>query len=534
MKNFPLGIYTFDSIISNNYLYVDKTDKLYKLFAKGQAVYFLSRPRRFGKSLTLSTLRAIFEGKKELFKGLAIYDKPYDWKKYPVVHLNLALKKIFSAEGLDNFLSEQCAVVAEQHGIKLTSNGCDGKFAELVRKLGKDAHVVILIDEYDKPILDNVGNLAECRKMLELLKSFYGVVKASDRYLRFAMLTGVSKFSKVSVFSDLNNLYDLTMDAEVADMLGYTQAELDHYFAGSIAELAGSEGLSREAALDKVKNWYNGYRFSDEDIKVYNPVSVMNLFQTMKFKNYWFETGTPTFLVNLIRDRQYDLEHLPADYIDETAFSTYEIENLEILPLLFQTGYLTIAECRKEFGTMMFRLDYPNFEVRESFNRRLANTFSGIETQSTSAHAYKLAKALQENDINSFFASMRVFFANVPYDIQLSNEKYYQTIFYIVFTLLGLKIEAEVRTENGRVDAVARTDTHVYIFEFKLRGDAESALEQIRERRYYEKYLDSDREIVLVGAGFDRESRNIGVYAVEKPPPHTSPKPSSPPTANSI
>ena len=516
MKTLPLGISTFEDYIDGDFLYVDKTEYLYQLVKPAKTVYFLSRPRRFGKSLTLSTLKAIFQGKKELFKGLAIYDKEYDWDTYPVIHIDLGDKQASSADELREVLDYVVSKLARDHDIQLDAKLYFLKFQELIEKLSATNKVVILIDEYDKPILGNIKNVEECEKIRDVLKAFYSVIKSADPYLRFVLLTGVSKFSKVSVFSDLNNLQDLTMDAEFAALCGYTQEELEYYFNESIEAIAVLESTSKEVCLDKIKRWYNGYRFSEDSLTVYNPVSTMNLCKSKKFQNHWFETGTPTFLIDLIKKSQFDLETMEFEYEDEQAFSTYEINNLQVLPLMFQTGYLTIQDFRVADEFREFKLGFPNFEVEEAFNKRILESYTTIETGRVSWRLRKLITALRENDLDEFFQTLKIFFAGIDYDLHLKNEKYYQTIFYVIFKVLGLRIDAEVKTNAGRIDTVIKINGRVFIFEFKLFDTAASALEQIKEKNYAEKYRDSGQEIVLIGAAFSPETKNVDDWVVDR------------------
>ncbi len=509
MKTLPLGISTFEKFVLGDYLYVDKTEILYQLVKPNDGMYFLSRPRRFGKSLTISTLKAIFQGKRELFKGLAIDEKPYDWEPHPVIHLDLGDKQSNSPKQLEKYLCYAVEQSARANGVELVSDEASLKLQELIEKLSAKNKVVVLIDEYDKPILGNIKNPVECEKIRDVLKAFYSVIKTSDPYLRFVLLTGVSKFSKVSIFSDLNNLKDLTMDASCATLCGYTQEELEFYFSESIDAIAEIEATSRSETLAKIKYWYNGYRFSDEEITVYNPVSTTNLCDLKKFQNHWFETGTPTFLIDLIKKEQFDLEKMEFNYEDEISFSSYEINNLQVLPLMFQTGYLTIKDFRVQDQFREFKLGFPNFEVEEAFGKWVLQSYTTLGAGQVSWPLRKLITALRENNLDEFFENLRVFFAGIDYDLHLKNEKYYQTIFYVIFKILGLRIDAEVKTNAGRIDTVIQLNGRVFIFEFKLFDTAVSALEQIKEKKYAEKYADSGHEIVLIGAAFDPETKNI-------------------------
>ena len=515
MKNLTTSVYTFENLIEGDWFYVDKTEYIWDLIRKPQGIYFLSRPRRFGKSLTLSTLKAVFQNKKHLFKGLAMENKPYDWKEYPVIHIDLGEFPASSAEELDSALQASLNNTAREYKIKLTAPTASSRFSELIRMLKDLGKVVILIDEYDKPILDNVVK-ANIESIREVLENFYSVIKATEPYQRFVLLTGVSKFARVSVFSKLNNLTDITMDAKFATMLGYTQEELEKNFAEHIEHVCLEQKMDRAELLNKLKLWYNGYKFHQNAETVYNPVSIGKFFESGgEFKNYWFETGTPTFLIDLLKKYDYNLDKLDNYEAVEDDFSTYEVGQLQVLPLLVQTGYLTIIKAFKKFDSLCYILDFPNREVRESFNRRLAQSYSNLDGQVVTSHLFRLLEALSDNDLGKFFKNLGVFFANVPYNIQVKHEHYYQSIFHVVFTLIGVNMESESVTDKGRIDAVVKTDKYVYIFEFKLNRSAAAALKQIHDKAYYQKFLNSGREIILVGAKFSTKKHNIAEWKSE-------------------
>ncbi|OQY04366.1 MAG: hypothetical protein B6I20_03175 [Bacteroidetes bacterium 4572_117] len=506
-KHLTTSVYTFKDIIGYNYLYVDKTEYLYKMVSNPKGIYFLSRPRRFGKSLTLSTFKSIFQGEKELFKGLYIYDKPFDWKKYPIIHLSLNRMRAKTADELEENLIIAVDRIAKGYEIKLETKRSYQKFEELIFELSKIERVVVLIDEYDKPLLDNVNNKTERLEIKDTLKSFYSVIKANDEFLRFVFITGVSKFSKVSVFSELNNLDDLTMNSKYGTALGFTQEEVDKYFGKSIKNIAKKQGVAYKTLKTKLRNTYNGYRFSDENRTVYNPVSLTKFVMEEKIKHYWFETGTPAFLLELMKENDYNLMNLESLKLNAAAFSTYEIENLRVEPLLFQTGYLTIKKYTEEYNE--YTLSYPNTEVKSAFLNYLTDFYTPLRKEEAPQYHNELIRAILQNDIAKFIRILKIFFANIEYDLHIDNEKYYQTIFYIVFTLLGIKISTEVKTNTGRIDAVIETDTHIYILEFKLFDTAKNALKQIEDKQYFERYLLSKKQIVLIGVGFDKNTRNI-------------------------
>lgn len=506
MKPLSTSIYTFADLIGGGFLYVDKTAQVYDLIKPAKAQYFLSRPRRFGKSLLVSTLKAIFEGRRELFEELAIADTEYEWQPYPVIHLDLGAVRARSVEELEAGLLRKVRQCADSRSHTLASDNCYDAFEELIFALATpDAKVVILIDEYDKPLLGHLGE-PSAGDIQAVLKSFYSVIKSTEEQQRFVLLTGVSKFSKVSVFSDLNNLTDLTISRSAATLLGYTQTELEENFPDYIERLAEHGETGVDEALAELRAWYNGYRFHQAAETVYNPVSVMKCFQESEFRNYWFETGTPTFLVDLLRKEPVDLGGLS---VPETAFFAYEPDRLDPLPLLVQTGYLTIVGAEKMGGLRYYELDYPNQEVEQSFSYWLARDFSHLRAPELSNALRRITRALGEGRVDDMLQHLKIFFAGVPNTISLDHEKYYQTIFFTVFKLIGAVIEAETSTNIGRIDAVVKTGTDIFLFEFKLHGTAEDALEQIHDTRYAEPFLDDDRRITLVGVAFDPSTRNL-------------------------
>jgi len=510
MKKLPIGMQTFSDIIENDYLYVDKTKNIFDLVKNPKGVYFLSRPRRFGKSLLISTLNEIFEGEKELFKGLWIYNADLEWKKYPVVRLDFSKLKAENKDDLKSFIMYQLKNIADKYGILLTRDKYYEAFDELLTKLSQINKVVILIDEYDKPIIDNIENKELAIELREILKGFYTIIKACDEHIRFVFLTGVSKFSKAGVFSGLNNLKDISMDTRYSSLLGITRQETGTCFKEYIDRFVKTEGINNAELIKKITDWYNGFCFSGICEKVFNPFSMLLLFDNARFSNYWFESATPSFLIKLIKEKDFDLTGFDGVNISESAFSSCEIENLKIIPILFQTGYLTIAGYNKE--RMEYTLAYPNFEVKNSMTECLTEAYSFVEREFVHGYAWKLIDALRDHDFELFFDTLRVFFANIPYDLQINKEKYYQTVFYLIFSLIGLKVEAEVKTNKGRIDAVI-LDKNIYIFEFKFNGDKNKALSQIKEKKYFEKYQGMDKEIYLFGVDFT--ARNVGEWMVE-------------------
>ncbi|MBE6373579.1 MAG: AAA family ATPase [Lentisphaerae bacterium] len=508
MKDLTSSVYTFADLIQGNFLYVDKTEYIWQLVRPAKAMYFLSRPRRFGKSLTLSTLKSVFQGKKELFKGLAIYDKPYDWKPFPIIHLDMNGRDFSTLEKMEERFKQMLREQADLNGITLKETSSDTMFHELIKTLhDKAGDVVILLDEYDKPILNNISN-KNVSEFLAALKVFYSVIKEKSGMLRFAFITGVSKFCHVSLFSDLNNLTDITMDARYATMLGYTQEELEANFGDRIAALA--EDRSIDEFKEEIKAWYNGYRFEENAKTVYNPVSLAKFFETGgKFNNYWFSTGTPSFLLELIKKQRFDFEEVLNNPVSNFAFDAYEIDRINPLTLLLQTGYLTIDSAVKRYGDTVYKLRFPNLEVKGSFETYLAGYCSGLRVDQVKDSVYKLADAVTAGNVDAFLECMKVFFAKVPYDVHLKDENNFHLLFFSIFMLLGISIEAESRTNEGRIDAVASNEGFVFVFEFKLDKTRELALDQIKDRDYCRRYLNSGRKIFLVGVNFDMERGQI-------------------------
>ncbi|MEA3416865.1 MAG: AAA family ATPase, partial [Thermodesulfobacteriota bacterium] len=345
-------------------------------------------------------------------------------------------------------------------------------------------------------------------ELREILKGFYTIIKACDEYIRFVLLTGVSKFSRAGVFSGLNNLEDISMDARYSSLLGITREEMEGSFKEHIDQFAESEGSSKSELIEKITYWYDGFCFSRSCKKVFNPFSVLLLFKKLSFGNYWFESATPNFLIKLMKEKNFDIKRLKEMEVREESFGAYELENLAVLPLLFQTGYLTIKEYDKDL--MTYILGYPNFEVENSFQYSLLNSYSGIHVD---GYLIDLIRALRNDDFETFFDTLRVFCANIPYDLHIKKEKYYQTVFYLIFSLIGLKVKAEVKTNKGRIDAVI-IDKDIYIFEFKFKGDKDQALNQIKDKKYFEKYQGAGKEIYLFGVEFT--DRNIGNWVLEK------------------
>ena len=515
MNLLPIGTQHFPHIVAGNYLYVDKTELIHQLIHNVR-VGFLSRPRRFGKSLLISTLEAIFQGRQELFKDLWIGKSDYQWPEHPVIKIDFSALTNTNAHTLEQAIKERLQEIYDYYHIPMVgTDDLKHMFRQLIRRLSTQLsrQVILLIDEYDKPIIDHITDLETAEANRSVLKQFYSVIKPSDEYLRFVFITGISKFSQVSIFSDLNSLQDISLSIKYASLLGITQEELEHNFTPYLQALASGQELSEAEAWKEVKYWYNGFNFTSANITVYNPFSTLLLFEQQEFRSYWFATATPSFLVKLIQQQNYDITALETTPFHELSLVSFDIDKLKIPVLLLQTGYLTLASYDKQ--TQFYRLRYPNYEVKQAFLNQLSESYAKVDSDLTLGYLHKLKASLATNKLEDFFETLSIFFANIPYHIQLNNEKYYQSIFYLVFTLLGLHIEVEVMTNKGRIDVVIELADSIYLFEFKLRDSAESALQQIKTKGYYEKYLRQGKALCLVGVGFDQDARNIGEFLVE-------------------
>ncbi|MCX6578711.1 MAG: AAA family ATPase [Candidatus Aminicenantes bacterium] len=511
----PLNKRVFRELIAGNYLYVDKTRYIYNFFKEKGIYYFLSRPRRFGKSLLISTLKEIFSGNSELFKDLWIYNK-IEWKKYPVIHIDFTSLDYEDHQALRKSLFETIDQLGNEFGVQLTSSSYKTRFAELIRKLSINGKVVVLIDEYDKPIIDHIDTLSIAKGNRKVLKAFYEVLKGTEEYLKFVFITGVSKFSRVSIFSGLNNLTDITFLDEYAAILGYTGEEMETYFDHEMARLAKVLNSEKDEFVKNVKDWYNGYSWDGKSF-VYNPFSILSLLKGNRFDNYWFSSATPTLLIDFIRESGGDVRDYDGITASSYLFEQYDIENLDIVSLLFQTGYLTAKERNiAPFSKPEYVLTYPNAEVRESFMVYLCHSYTGKNVTEVDREYKKLKDSIHRDDLPGFFEIMKSFFASIPYSIvQKDRESYYHLVIYLTMKAIGVVIKSEDPTNRGRIDAVLETPRYIYILEFKI-GAAAKAMKQIKDKQYYEKYLSSSRPVKLVGVGFDTGTRNIRDYRIEE------------------
>ncbi len=515
MKKLPIGIQTFEEIIKGDYLYVDKTKQIYNIITTGKT-FFISRPRRFGKSLLCSTLDQIFKGNKELFKDLWIYNSDYKWESYPVIRIDMSRIGHKTAEDLEKNLTWKIGLIASEYGIDVSSApSLINKFEKLIIELSKKNKVVVIIDEYDKPILDHITDIKTAEEIRNVLRGFYGQLKSLDEYLKFIFLTGVTKFSKTSIFSGLNNLYDLTFDEEATTLFGYTQKEVDFYFKDRMKSLAAKYETSINQISLKLKDWYNGYRFSKKREKVYNPLSIMTCLKKKDFENYWFETGTPTFLVELIKKQNYKIKELETVDVGPIELGSFDIEALYPLTVFYQTGYLTITDYNERSGN--YQLSYPNLEVKNSFLQLLIKSSTKYREADIRNYYASLQTALEENNVESFIKTMKIFYANIPYIAQdKQKEQDYQLLFYAMLKLLGFTIVVEEPTNIGRIDAVITMNDYIYVIELKVDKLAKLALRQIEDKKYYEKFMRSGKKLVAVGINFDSKEKNISGFEVKQ------------------
>lgn len=473
-RKLPIGIQDFHRLREEGYLYIDKTALIFRLVQEG-SVYFLSRPRRFGKSLLCSTFGAYLEGKKELFTGLALERWETEWTEYPVLRLDLNSGIYTSVEGLVGIIEDHLAGWEAAYGKPLETT-IPGRFSGIIRRAHEQTgkRTCVIIDEYDKPLLSTIGSDELHEEYKQFLKPFFSVLKSSDAHLKFAFITGVTKFGQVSVFSDLNQLIDLSLDSEYAALCGITEAELLDSFKPEIDALAQKEGISYEECVKRIREWYNGYRFHPDGPAVYNPFSTLNLFRSREFQDFWFQTGTPTFLVELLKKTDTDLREIDGIELPAREFADYRADPDRPVPVIYQSGYLTIEEY--DPSLRFYTLGYPNAEVKHGFLSFLLPDYTGQNRDKGAFHIGMFSKELRTGDIDAFMERLKCFFESIPYDLNDQTERHYHVVFYLVFKLLGQYIDSEVKSAKGRCDAVVAAPGHLYVFEFKLNGSAEEAL----------------------------------------------------------
>lgn len=511
-KKLPLDVQAFRRMIDENFLYVDKTAVISRLINSGGSYFFLSRPRRFGKSLLVSTMKEVFSGNKALFENLDIYNQ-IDWKPYPVIHFDFTLPGVDEHITVSEALAREVDKITRNRNLPVVEGNHKDKFRYLIENLSKKENkpVVILVDEYDQFIVRNITDDNRKSRHRDQLKEFFSVLKGSSEFLRFVFITGVSRFSRVSIFSDLNNLIDLTFDPKFSSIAGYTEDELSGYFGDYIDRFADQEKIERERLIGLIRKWYNGYSW-DGHTRVYNPIAILKLFSNFRFGDYWYSSCTPTFLVELIRERKIKVHELDRVELSRSFLENMEVDRLELIPLLFQTGYLTVVErIKKSIDSESFVIDYPNKDVRTSFLTYLLADFS----RDNLSLIDQIADAFRENRVNDALELMRGIFASVPYDhFDASKESSFHAVMHVVFKLVLDRVDAEPHSNLGRIDEVVETDRFVYVFEFKM-NNPRQALDQIHKKKYYQPYINKGKTIILAAVAFSQNHRNIKNWIIE-------------------
>ena len=513
-KIYPIGIQSFEKIRKDGYFYIDKTALVYQL-AKTGCYYFLNRPRRFGKSLLISTLEAYFQGKQELFEGLAIDKLEKDWIKYPILHLDLNIGKYDTPESLNQILNDHLTHWEELYGSRPSEVSLALRFAGIIQRACEQTgqRTVILVDEYDKPMLQAIGNPELQENYRNALKPFYGALKSKDGYIKFAMLTGVTKFGKISVFSDLNNLDDISMRKDYVEICGVSDQEIHENLETELHEFADARGITYDRLCTELKDCYDGYHFTHNSIGIYNPFSLLNAFKYKEFGSYWFETGTPTYLVKLLKKHHYDLERMAHEETDAQVLNSIDSESTNPIPVIYQSGYLTIKGYDERFG--IYRLGFPNREVEEGFIRFLLPFYANVNKVESPFEVQKFVREVETGDYDSFFHRLQSFFADTTYEVIREQELHYENVLFIVFKQVGFYTKVEYHTNDGRIDLVLQTEKFIYIMEFKLNGTAEEALQQINDKRYALPFEADGRKLFKIGINFSEKTRNIEKWVVE-------------------
>jgi hypothetical protein len=514
LKKLPIGIQTFDTLRKDDRIYVDKTERIFDLVNDNGKCFFLSRPRRFGKSLLITTLDAYFSGKKELFRGLAIGNLEKEWRKYPVLRLDLSGVNYDCKDVLIEKLQYNLKDWCKKYDITIEQKDVSIAFGAMIKSLyhKTNSQIVLLIDEYDKPLIDTINKTSLQEELRNILHGFYANIKANDEYIRFAILTGVSHFSKLSIFSGLNNLQDISLSKKYFDICGISEKELEPNFEPYIRRLATQTNLSYADCVKKLKQYYDGYHFAENTMGIYNPFSLTNAFAQDKFGTYWVDTGTPTFLVECLKNNTYSFDKLTDTGITANKLSDIRPKDNDPRPLFYQTGYLTIKDYNELFDE--YTLKYPNREVEESFlNFVLPYYF--VNKSGNNFSVVDFIKDVMQGDIEAFLKKLKIFFSDVPYDMTSRYESYYQIILYILFKLMGFYIKAEYRTSNGRIDLLLQTNTDTYIIELKVNGTAQQALEQINNKQYSIPFEQNNTHLTKIGIAFNEKERNLEDWIIE-------------------
>lgn len=510
---YPIGIQNFESLRKDGYVYVDKTALIYQLVTSGR-YYFLSRPRRFGKSLLISTLEAYFQGKRELFEGLAMKQLEQNWTVRPVLHLDLNIGKYDTPDSLDDMLEKFLSRWESLYGADPSERSFALRFAGVIeRAVEKTGHrVAILVDEYDKPMLQAIGDEELQKAFRNTLKPFYGVLKTMDGYIKLGFLTGVTKFGKVSVFSDLNNLEDISMWDKYNALCGVSGEELHRNFDEDVHALAAAQHLTVEQTYEELRRRYDGYHFTYGSEGMYNPFSLLNTLKRNQFGSYWFATGTPSYLVYLLKKHHYNLEQMEHVETTGAVLDSIDSEGSDPIPVIYQSGYLTLKHYDPRFG--IYTLGYPNQEVEEGFVEYLMPFYTNTDKINSPFEIRKFVSEVEHADIDGFFLRLQSFLADTPYELARQLELHYQNVLFIVFRLAGFYTRVEYHTSRGRIDLVLQTDRYIYVMEFKLDGTAEEALAQIEEKQYAAPFASDSRKLFKIGVNFSNEQRNIERWIV--------------------
>lgn len=512
-RRYPIGIQNFEQLRNNDCVYVDKTELIYKL-THTDKFYFFSRPRRFGKSLLVSTLEAYFQGKKALFEGLAMEGLEKDWEEYPVLHVDFSLTKYTTLfdllEQLNLLLSRWEEIYGKNEAEETSAARLQGILLRAYKQTGKPA--VVLIDEYDAPLLDSNSDIELQQQLRNEMRKFFSPLKGMGQYLRFLFITGISKFSQLSIFSELNNLQNISMRDDYSALCGITEQELLTELKPDIERMAEANNETFEETCAHLKQRYDGYHFSKRSADIYNPFSLFNAFNAKEYKNFWFSTGTPTFLIDLLRKSHFDVRSLEGIEATDEQFDAPTERITSPVPVLYQSGYLTIKGYDPDFR--IYNLAYPNGEVRQGFLESLLPAYVHLPGENNTFYVVSFIRDLRKGDIESCLERTRSFFASIPNDLENKTEKHYQTIFYLLFRLMGQYVDAEVKSAVGRADVVVKMADAIYVFEFKFDGTPEEALAQIDSKQYAIPYVADGRKIVKVGVNFDSATRTIGDWKV--------------------
>lgn len=513
IKKYPIGMQSFERLRSENFLYVDKTALIYELTERG-SYYFLSRPRRFGKSLLISTLEAYFQGKKELFKGLAIEKLETDWATHPVLHLDLNTEKYDTPASLDAMLERNLSEWEKLYGSESYETTFGGRFEGIIRRAAQQTGkgVVLLVDEYDKPMLQAIGNEPLQQEFRASLKGFYGAVKSMDKYLRFVFFTGVTKFGKISVFSDLNNLIDISMLPQYSTICGMTIQEIRDNMSEDVVNLARNCDMTVEECYSRLRSNYDGYHFCPKAEGIYNPFSVLNTLAFLHFGDYWFETGTPTFLVELLKKTNYNLNNLTRERVTGDVINSIDSMEDNPIPVIYQAGYLTIQGYDERFRKYL--LGFPNQEVENGFINFLAPSYTAMKPTRSEFYIENFIEDVETGQAERFMKRLQAMLCDTDYKIVGDAELYFQNATYVFFKMMGFYVEVERPTSDGRMDMIIKTSKYIYILEFKLDGTASEALRQIEEKEYARPFALDNRKLYKIGINFSTKTRSVEEWKV--------------------